>query len=327
MSERILSASAALAEALHEEMSRDERVFILGEDLVAHAGIFGQFKGIPEKFPGRIIDTPISEACIAGCGVGSALTGMRPVVDFHFSDFVTCGMDELCNQAAKIRYMFGGQVKLPMVVWCPDGAGLRAAAQHSQSLESWFVHTPGVKVVIPSEPADVKGLIKASIRDDDPVMFFQHKRLFAKEGPVPEDPEFIIPLGRAAIKREGKDVSLLTYGSGFYTCTEAAKKLAQEGLEAEIVDLRSLKPLDMETVAESVRKTFRAVIVHEACLTGGFGAELAARIQFELFDFLDAPVGRVGAKDVPIPFSPPLEDFVLPSVDDVVAAAKAACYR
>ena len=183
MSDRILSASAALAEALHEEMARDETVFILGEDLTAHAGIFGQFKGIPETFPGRILDTPISEACIAGCGVGAALTGMRPIVDFHFADFVTCGMDEFCNQAAKIRYMFGGQVKLPMVVWCPDGAGLRAAAQHSQSLEAWFVHTPGLKVVVPSEPADVKGLMKASIRDDDPVMFFQHKRLFSNEGP------------------------------------------------------------------------------------------------------------------------------------------------
>ena len=214
MADRILSASAALAEALHEEMARDETVFILGEDLTAHAGIFGQFKGIPETFPGRILDTPISEACIAGCGVGAALTGMRPIVDFHFADFVTCGMDEFCNQAAKIRYMFGGQVKLPMVVWCPDGAGLRAAAQHSQSLEAWFVHTPGLKVVVPSEPADVKGLMKASIRDDDPVMFFQHKRLFSKEGHVPADPELIIPLGRAAVKREGKDVSLLTYGSG-----------------------------------------------------------------------------------------------------------------
>ncbi len=327
MPDRIMSASAALAEALHEEMERDETVFILGEDLTAHAGIFGQFKGIPEKFPGRIIDTPISETCIAGCGVGSALTGMRPIVDFHFSDFVTCAMDEFCNQAAKIRYMFGGQVKLPMVVWCPDGAGLRAAAQHSQSLEAWFVHTPGLKVVVPSEPADVKGLIKASIRDDDPVMFFQHKRLFAREGHVPADPEFLIPLGRAAVKREGKDVALLTYGSGFFLCMEAAQELSKDGIEAEVVDLRTLKPLDMQTVAASVKKTFRAVIVHEACLTGGFGAELAARIQAELFDYLDAPVLRVGAKDVPIPFSPTLEDFVLPKAADVIAAAKTVCYR
>jgi pyruvate/2-oxoglutarate/acetoin dehydrogenase E1 component len=326
MPDRILSSSAALAEALHEEMERDETIFIVGEDLVAHAGIFGQFKGIPEKFPGRIIDTPISETCIAGCGLGAAMTGMRPLVDFHFSDFVTCGMDELCNQAAKIRYMFGGQVKLPMVVWCPDGAGLRAAAQHSQSLESWFVHMPGLKVVIPSEPADVKGLIKAAIRDDDPVMFFQHKKLFAKEGPVPEE-EYVIPLGQAAVKREGKDVSLLCYGSGYYLCAEAAEKLAGDGIEAEVVDLRTLKPLDMDTVAVSIQKTHRAVVVHEACRTGGFGSELAARIQDELFDELDAPVKRVGAKDVPIPFSPPMEDFVLPSVSDVLEAAHEVTYR
>ena len=327
MSDRIMSSSAALAEALHEEMSRDETIFILGEDLVAHAGIFGQFKGIPEAFPGRILDTPISEMCIVGAGVGAALTGMRPIVDLHFSDFVTCAMDEIVNQSAKIRYMFGGQVKLPMVCWCPDGAGLRAAAQHSQSLESWFVHTPGLKVVVPSEPADVKGLIKAAIRDDDPVMFFQHKKLFAMQGHVPESPDFIIPLGKAEVKREGKDVSLITYGSGFYLCKEAVEVLGKEGIDVELIDLRSLKPVDMETVAKSIQKTFRAVIVHEACMTGGFGAELAARIQSELFDFLDAPVGRVGAKDVPIPFSPTLEDYVLPSVEDVVAAVKSAVYR
>jgi pyruvate dehydrogenase E1 component beta subunit len=326
MTDRILSSSAALAEALQEEMQRDETIFILGEDLVSHAGVFGQFKGIPENFPGRIIDTPISEACIAGCGVGAALTGMRPLIDFHFSDFVTCGMDELVNQAAKIRYMFGGQVKLPMVVWCPDGAGLRAAAQHSQSLEAWFVHTPGLKVVVPSDPHDVKGLIKAAIRDDDPVMFFQHKKLFAKEGPVPED-DYIIPLGQAAVKREGRDVTLLCYGAGYYLCLEAAEVLSKENIDAEVVDLRTLKPLDMDTVAASVTKTHRAVIVHEACVTGGFGAELAARIQDELFDELDAPVKRIGARDVPIPFSPQMEDFVLPSVDDVVTAVHTVTYR
>ena len=327
MTDRIISASAALAEALHEEMARDETVFILGEDLTAHAGIFGQFKGIPERFPGRIIDTPISESGIAGCGVGAALTGMRPVVDFHFSDFLTCGMDEVCNQAAKIRYMFGGQVKVPMVVWCPDGAGLRAAAQHSQSLEAWFVHTPGLKVVVPAEPADVKGLMKAAIRDDDPVMFFQHKRLFAREGPVSDDPQRVVPLGVAAVKRAGTDVSLLTYGSGYYLSMEAAQSLAGEGISAEVVDLRTLKPLDWDTVAASVSKTHRAVIVHEACRTGGFGAELAARIQAELFDALKAPVLRVAARDVPIPFSPPLEDFVLPRPADVIQAAKAVCAR
>ena len=326
MQERIMTSSGALAEALHEEMSRDETIFIIGEDLVSHAGIFGQFMGIPEKFPGRIIDSPISETCIVGSGLGAALTGMRPIVDLHFSDFVTCAMDEIANQAAKIRYMFGGQVKLPLVIWCPDGAGLRAAAQHSQSLEAWFVHTPGLKIVVPSEPADVKGLIKASIREDNPVMFFQHKKLFAKEGHVPEE-DYVIPLGQAAIKRDGKDVSLLTYGSGYYLSAEAADELKKMDIDAEIVDLRTLKPVDMDTVGTSIKKTHRAVIVHEACLTGGFGAELTALIQSELFDYLDAPVTRVGAKDVPIPFSPPLEDFVLPSVSDVVNAVKAVTYR
>lgn len=327
MADRIISSSAALAEALMDEMSRDESIFILGEDLTAHAGIFGQFKGLPEAFPGRIVDTPISEAAIVGVGLGSSLTGMRPIVDLHFSDFVTCCMDELCNQAAKIRYMFGGQVKMPMVVWCPDGAGLRAAAQHSQSLEAWFVHTPGLKVVVPSEPADVKGLIKSAIRDDDPVMFFQHKKLFAKEGHVPESSDFIIPLGQAAVKREGADVTIICYGSGFYTSMAAADELAKDGIEAEVVDLRTVKPMDMATVAESIKKTNRAVTVHEACVTGGAGAEIAARIQDELFDYLDAPVKRVGAKDVPIPFSPPLEDFVLAKPADVIAAVKAVCYR
>jgi pyruvate/2-oxoglutarate/acetoin dehydrogenase E1 component len=326
MPDRILSSAAALAEALHEEMARDETIFVVGEDLVAHAGIFGQFKGIPESFPGRIIDTPISESAIIGVGLGSALTGLRPVVDLHFSDFVTCCMDELVNQTAKIRYMLGGQVKIPMVVWCPDGAGIRAAAQHSQSLEAWFVHTPGLKVVVPSEPADVKGLIKSAIRDDDPVMFFQHKKLFAKEGPVPAG-EFTIPLGQAAVKRPGQDVTLISYGSGFYLCKEAAEELGGLKINAEIVDLRTLKPLDMDTVAGSIKKTGRAVIVHEACFTGGFGAELAARIQEELFDDLRAPVKRVAAKDVPIPFSPPLEDYVLPKVSDVVAAAQEVVFR
>lgn len=326
MSDRILSSSAALAEALHEEMARDQTVCIVGEDLVAHAGIFGQFKGIPENFPGRIIDTPISEAAIVGVGLGSAMTGMRPIIDLHFSDFVTCCMDELVNQTAKIRYMLGGQVKIPMVIWCPDGAGIRAAAQHSQSLEAWFVHTPGLKVVVPSEPADVKGLIKTAIRDDDPVMFFQHKKLFAREGPVPAG-DFTIPLGQAAVKRPGRDITLICYGSGYYLCKEAAAELNGMNIEAEIVDLRTLKPLDMHTVAGSIKKTGRAVIVHEACRTGGFGAEMAARIQEELFDYLKAPVKRVAAKDVPIPFSPSLEDFVLPKVSDVVAAARDVVFR
>jgi len=326
MTERMISCSVAICEALTEEMTRDEAIFIIGEDLVAHGGIFGQFKGLPERFPGRLIDTPISESCIVGAGLGAALTGMRPLVDMHFADFVTCAMDEIVNQTAKIRYMFGGQVKVPLVIWAPDGAGLSAAAHHSQSLESWFVHAPGLKVVVPSEPADVKGLLKAAIRDDDPVIFFQHKKLFAREGPVPEG-EYIVPLGKAAIKRPGTDVTILTYGSGFYMSMEAANQLAGMGIETEVIDLRTLKPLDFETIAASIRKTNRAVVVHEACLSGGFGAELSARITSGLFDYLDAPVLRVAAKDVPMPFSPRLENFVLPKVEDVIKAVRQVTYR
>jgi pyruvate dehydrogenase E1 component beta subunit len=322
----MISCAAAVAEALTEEMARDETVFIIGEDLVAHGGIFGQFRGLPEKFPGRVIDTPISETCIVGAGLGAALTGMRPLVDMHFADFVTCAMDEIVNQTAKIHYMFGGQVKVPLVIWAPDGAGLSAAAHHSQSLESWFIHAPGLKVVVPSEPADVKGLLKAAIRDDNPTIFFQHKKLFAKEGPVPEG-EHIVPLGKAAVKRPGGNVTILTYGSGFYLSMEAAKELADMGIDAEVIDLRTLKPLDFDTVAESIQKTNRAVVVHEACLSGGFGAEVAAKISSELFDYLDAPILRVAAKDVPIPFSPPMEAFVLPKVEDVIKAVRQVTYR
>ncbi|OPX38927.1 MAG: alpha-ketoacid dehydrogenase subunit beta [Desulfobacteraceae bacterium 4484_190.1] len=321
MASRELSSSAAVAEALEEEMGRDEGVFVIGEDLTAHGGIFGQFTGLPEKFPGRIIDAPISETSIVGSGVGAALTGMRPVVDMHFADFVTTAMDEIVNQMAKIHYMFGAQAKIPMVLWAPDGAGLSAAAQHSQSLESWFVHTPGLKVIAPSEPADVKGLLKAAIRDDDPVIFFQHKRLFAQTGEVPEG-EYVIPIGSAEVKREGKDITILTYSRMTYLCLEAAEKLKELEIEAEVVDLRSLKPVDFESITASVTKTNNVLIVHEACVTGGFGAELAARIGEELFDYLDSPVSRIGARDVPIPFSPVLEKFVLPQASDVVAGAR-----
>lgn len=326
MSNREISCSTALREALEEEMERDDTIFIIGEDLVAHGGIFGQFEGLPERFPGRVIDSPISETCIVGSGVGAALTGMRPIVDMHFADFVTTGMDEIANQMAKIRYMFGGQAKIPMVLWAPDGGGLSAAAQHSQSLENWFVHIPGLKVVSPSEPSDVKGLIKAAIRDDDPVIFFQHKRLFAQTGHVPED-EYIIPIGSAAVKRPGKDITILTYSRMTYLCLEAAEQLAKEEIDVEIVDLRTLKPLDFALISESVKKTYNVLIVHEACLTGGFGGEIAARIGEELFDYLDAPVMRIGAKDVPIPFSPVMEDFVLPKVSDVVEGVKKVLNR
>ncbi len=321
MRTRQISVSKAIVEALTEEMQRDESIFIIGEDLVSHGGIFNQFKGLPALFKDRIIDTPISETSIVGCGVGAALTGMRPIVDMHFADFVTTAMDEIVNQMAKIRYMFGGQAKVPMVLWAPDGGGISAAAQHSQSLESWFVHTPGLKVVVPSDPADVKGLLKAAIRDDDPVMFFQHKKLFGKRGAVPEE-EYVIPLGKAAVKRKGKDITIITYSRMTSVCLEAGRRLADIGIEAEVIDLRTLKPLDFPAIAESVQKTCCAMVVHEACLTGGFGGEIAACIGEELFDYLAAPVMRIGAKDVPMPFSPVMENFVLPQVEDVCACAE-----
>ncbi|MBN2033081.1 MAG: alpha-ketoacid dehydrogenase subunit beta [Deltaproteobacteria bacterium] len=321
MTERLLSCSEAFAEALHEEMKRDDTVFIIGEDLRAHDGIFGQFKGLPSKYPERVIDTPISETCLVGAGLGAALTGMRPLVDLHFADFFTTAMDEIANQAAKIRYMFGGQARIPLVIWAPDGGGLSAAAHHSQCLEAWFVHTPGLKVVAPSEPADVKGLIKSAIREDNPVIFFQHKKLFAQKGPVPKE-EYLIPLGKGDIKRKGRDITIITYSRMTYFALEAAKQLALKGIEVEVIDIRTLKPLDFEMIAESVKKTYHALVVHEACLTGGFGAEIAARIGEELFDDLDAPVTRIGAKDVPIPFSPLLENYVLPQVSDIVRGIK-----
>lgn len=321
-----MSCTEALAEALAEEMERDETIFIIGEDLTAHDGIFGQFKGLHKRFAGRVIDSPISETAIVGAGLGAALTGMRPLVDLHFADFFTTAMDEIVNQTAKIRYMSGGQVRIPMVIWAPDGGGLSAAAQHSQSLESWFVHTPGLKVVVPSEPADVKGLIKTAVREDDPVIFFQHKKLFAQTGPVPEE-EYLIPLGKADIKREGRDITLITYSKMTYLSLEASEQLAGEGIEVEVIDLRTLKPLDFDLIAESVKKTNNVLIVHEACLTGGFGGEIAARIGEELFDYLDAPVTRIGGKDVPMPFSPLMENFVLPQVSNIVDGVKKVLNR
>jgi len=315
-----------MAEALKEEMERDETIFILGEDLVSHGGIFGQFRGLPKMFPERIIDTPISETAIVGAGVGAALTGMRPIIDMHFADFVTTAMDEIVNQMAKLRYMFGGQASLPLVLWAPDGGGINAAAQHSQCLESWMVHVPGLKVVVPFEPADVKGLLIAAIRDPDPVIFFQHKRLFNWTGPVTED-QGIIPLGKGIVRRPGTDVTLITYSRMTYECMEAARELAKKGVQAEVIDLRTLSPLDFDLIAESIKKTRHAVVVHEACRTGGFGSELSARVSEELFDYLDGPVVRVAAKDVPMPFSPVMEKFVMPQITDIFAAVDTVLKR
>ncbi|BCV23514.1 alpha-ketoacid dehydrogenase subunit beta [Gelria sp. Kuro-4] len=322
---REITFSEATQEAMAEEMERDSRVFLMGEDIARQGGIFGQFKGLPQKFGfDRVRDTPISETAIVGAGVGAALAGMRPVVDMHFVDFITVAMDEVVNQMAKIRYMFGGQCTVPLVLRAPDGAARSAAAQHSQSLEAWFVHVPGLKVVIPSNPADAKGLLKSAIRDDNPVLYFENKDLFRMKGPVPEE-EFLTPIGKAKVVREGKDVTIVSYSITLHKALKAAEALAQDGIEAEVIDLRTIVPLDKETIFASVKKTKHLIIAHEATKNGGVGSEVAALAAEEMIDYLDGPIKRIGAKFVPIPFSPALEPLTLPQVEDIVAAVKEIC--
>jgi pyruvate dehydrogenase E1 component beta subunit len=318
---RTLTMAEALREALIEEMARDPSVLLIGEDL--RAGVpFGVTKGLAEQFgEDRVLDTPISEAAIIGASLGAAITGMRPVADMHFADFVTCAMDEVVNQIAKVRYMFGGQVNVPLVLRMPTGSVKGAAAHHSQSLEAWFTHTPGVRVVFPSTPADAKGLLKTCIRGLDPVLFFEHKRLYKLSGEVP-DGELLVPLGEADVKREGSDATVVATGWMLHQAMEAAGTLGQAGVSVEVLDPRCLAPFDKAALYASVRKTHRAVIVDEAPKTGAFGAQITAWLAEELFDELDAPVQRVAAKDVPMPFSPPMEEFVLPSVGDIVAAVR-----
>ena len=322
---REISFSEATLEAMSEEMERDSRVFVLGEDIARQGGIFGQFKGLPQKFgTERVLDTPISETAIVGAAVGAALAGMRPVADMHFADFIGVCMDEVFNQMAKVRYMFGGQCKVPMVLRAPDGIIRSAAAQHSQSVESWFMHIPGVKVVIPSNPADAKGLLKAAIRSDDPVLYFEHKVLFPMKGPVP-DGDHIVPIGKANVSRKGKDVTIVSYSLMMHRALEAADKLAAEGIQAEVIDLRTISPIDKETIFDSVRKTKRLVIVHEAVKQGGVGAEISALVAEEMIDWLDAPIRRIGAPFVPVPFSPPLEQLVKISADHITKTVKEIC--
>lgn len=322
---RTITFSEATLEAMAEEMERDERVFVMGEDIARQGGIFGQFRGLPQQFGvRRVMDTPISETAIVGAGVGAALAGMRPVVDMHFADFITVAMDEVVNQMAKIRYMFGGQCTVPLVLRAPDGIVRSAAAQHSQSLEAWFLHLPGVKVVVPSNPADAKGLLKAAIRSDDPVLYFEHKALFPLKGPVP-DGDHIVPIGKAAVAREGKDVTLVSYSLMMQRVLEAAAKLAEQGIDAEVIDLRTISPLDKNAIFQSVAKTKRLIIIHEAVKTGGVGAEIAALVAEEMIDYLDAPIKRLGAPFVPIPFSPPLERLVKIDAGAVVRAAREIC--
>jgi pyruvate dehydrogenase E1 component beta subunit len=313
----------AIREALWQEMERDERVFIIGEDVGVYGGAFGVTLGMVEHFgEERVIDTPISEYGIAGAITGAALAGMRPVGEIMFMDFTTFAMEQLVNQAAKMRFMFGGTIEVPFVLRTPAGSGTGAAAQHSQSLEAWFVHVPGLKVVMPSTPYDAKGLLLASIRDCNPIIFVEHKLLYKTKGPVPEEP-YTVPLSTAEVKRAGRDLTIVAVSIMVKRALEAAEQLAQEDIEAEVVDPRTLKPLDEETIVRSASKTGRVLIVHEACKTGGYGGELAATIAgSEAFDYLDAPIVRLAGRDIPIPYNRTLEYHTVPQVEDIVEAAR-----
>lgn len=313
--------------ALAEELARDPLVWAIGEDL-GRGGVFGQYRGLAETFgPERVSDAPISEAAILGAAVGAAMTGTRPVVEMRFSDFALCAVDELVNQAAKARFMFGGQARVPLVVREPIGMWRSSAAQHSQSLESWYAHIPGLVVACPSTPADNKGMLKAAIRCDDPVVYMEHKNLWGLEGEVPDDPDHLVPFGLARVVREGADVTIVSWSAQVHVAAAAAETLAGLGIEAEVIDLRTIRPMDTATIIASVQKTNRLVTVEEGFPQSGIGAEIAARIMEQAFDHLDAPVIRITGKDVPMPYAANLEKLALPSVAEVVEAARAVCYR
>ena len=323
-----LTLLEAIRQGLWEEMERDPSVFILGEDVGAYGGAFKMTEGFIGRFgEERVIDTPISESAIVGAACGAAMMGMRPVAEMQFIDFISCCFDILTNYAAKSRYRQG--IGIPIVVRGPCGGGVHGGPFHSQNVESFFLNTPGLKMVEPSTPYDAKGLIKAAIRDDDPVLFFEHKLLYRNpkvRQDVPDE-DYIVPIGKAAMRRKGRDLSIITYGAMVYTALEAADKLQQERVEAEVIDLRTLMPLDREAIAETVKKTGKVIILHEATRTGGMAGELTAIINEDAFEYLDAPVTRVTSIDTPVPYAPPLEEFFLPQVDDVVEAAhKLAAY-
>jgi len=317
---RKISFSEAIREAMSEEMRRDDSIFLLGEDVGAFGGVFGVSAGMLDEFgEARVRDTPISEAAIVGAGLGAALVGMRPIVEIMFADFITVAMDQVVNQVAKARYMSGGKANVPLVIRLANGAPGSAAAQHSQSPEAWFMNVPGIKVVIPSTPYDAKGLLKTALRGEDPVMFFEHKLLYAATGDVPEE-DYVVPFGQASIRRAGSDATLIAIGGMLPLALEAAQKLEQTGVSVEIIDPRTLVPLDMETLTASVKKTHRAIIVYEAHRRGGPGAEIAALLAEQAIGYLDAPILRIATKNVPFPYHPDLERFILPSVDDIVEA-------
>jgi pyruvate/2-oxoglutarate/acetoin dehydrogenase E1 component len=312
----------ALKEALREEMQRDETVFLMGEDIAEYGGAYKVTDGLHHEFgKERIRNTPISEAAIIGTALGAAITGMRPVAELMYIDFTAVGMDQIVNQVAKIRYMVGGQLDVPLVIRTQGGPGRSSAAQHAQSLEAWFAHVPGLLVVMPSTPHDAKGLLKTAIRDDNPVMFIEHKLLYTEEGEI-ADGEYTIPFGVADIKREGDDLTIFATSRMVLKVLDAAAELSAEGIEVEVIDPRTLVPLDEETILNSVRKTNRLLIAHEAVGRAGFGAEIAALVVREAFDYLDAPIERVTAVPVPVPFAPVMENFVIPDKDNIIEAAR-----
>ena len=320
MSGRIITYRQAVAEAMAEEMARDERVFLMGEDVGKHGGAFAASKGLFDEFgPGRVKDTPISESIIVGAGVGAALTGMRPIVEIMYIDFIGMALDAVVNQAAKVKYMFGGHARVPLTIRTAFGAGRGNAAQHSQSLETWLTLIPGLIVVMPSTPYDAKGLLKSAIRNDNPVVVIENKLLYGESGEVPED-DYLVPIGKAAIRREGKDVTVIATSRMCKFAESAAAKLAEEGIQVELIDPRSLKPFDMETISVSIAKTHRVVVVNEGHNTGGFSNEISSKIMDNCFYDLDGPVIRVAAEDVPIPYNSILENEVIPAEKDILAA-------
>jgi pyruvate dehydrogenase E1 component beta subunit len=320
--ERIGTIREAINEALHEEMRRDERVFIMGEDIGLAGGVFKITAGLYKEFgQERVRDTPIAEAGIVGLAVGAAMTGMRPVVEIMFSDFTTLASDQIINQAAKLRYMTAGQCKIPLVIRTAMGAGRRAAAQHSQSLQAWYCHIPGLKVVMPSTPEDAKGLLKTAIRDDNPVIFLEDKMMYNQKGVIP-DGDYTIPFGQARIHRTGSHATIICTSSMLYPCLEAAERLVAEGIEIEVIDPRTLSPLDDETLIKSAIKTGNVLVVDEGYQNYGVTAEIAARVMQGAFDYLDEPVRRLGAANVPVPFAPSLEDLTIPNADRIVEIIK-----
>lgn len=323
----VITYREAVRAAMVEEMERSDDVFIMGEDIADMGGSQGVTRGMLEQFGSeRVRNTPISEQAIVGAGIGSAMSGMRPIVEIMYMDFTAMAMDQIFNQAAKWRYMTGGQVNVPLTIRTQGGAGWQSGAQHATMVESWFAHVPGLKVAMPSQPDDAKALLKAAIRDDDPVLFVEHRDCYPRKGEVSDDLDAVGAFGQARVLRPGGDVTVVSYSAMAYHALEAADQLGSEGISVEVIDPRTLQPLDMGTIVASIEKTNRCVIAHEAVTFGGFGAEIAALVQEHAFDHLDAPVARVGERFAPVPFAPVLERYVVPGVDEIVAAVRRVAY-